>query len=379
METLTIAAETARFLADVRAGLSARPKRISCRWLYDAEGSRLFETIMSLPEYYLTRCEAGILEARKADILEALGDLAADGPRRILHVVDLGAGNGAKTRILLAHFRARGVLGSYLPVDICPDPLLDLARTLRRGLPGLAVRPLVGDWLEALDGLEAKVPGPKLALFLGSNIGNYDRRGAAELLASLRRRLTARDALLVGFDLRKDPARVIRAYSDSAGVTARFNLNLLDRINRELGGTFRREDFIHRATYEDGPGAARSHLVARRAHGVSLGVDGFRADFAAGETLHTESSFKYSTEEIGELARVSGFRVLAHFPDPEANFVDSLWRPDPAGNGGWVSAAGALAAGEGDGGQAQTEQRVGAGLGNRGSAAGPRDGVLHQL
>jgi dimethylhistidine N-methyltransferase len=331
----TASAEAARFLADVRAGLSARPKRIPCRWLYDAEGSRLFEAIMALPEYYLTRCETRILEIHKDGILEALrasdpGDGAAAGGRGgRRHVVDLGAGNGAKTRILLRHFRERGSLGCYLPVDVCPEPLQALALSLGRGLPGLPVRPLVGDWLEVLDGLDAGFPGPKLALFLGSNIGNHDRRSAIGFLSGLRARLSPRDALLVGFDLRKEPARVLRAYSDTAGVTARFNLNLLDRINRELGGTFRREDFLHRATYEEGPGEARSHLVARRALDATLGVDGFRAAFAAGEAIHTESSYKYSPEEIGSLAREAGFLVAAHFTDPEGAFLDSLWRPDP--------------------------------------------------
>ena len=328
-------AETGRFLADVRSGLSARPKRIPCRWLYDAEGSRLFEAIMALPEYYPTRCETRILEIHKDGILEALratdpGGVATSGGRGWRrHVVDLGAGNGAKTLILLRHFRDQESLGCYLPVDVCPEPLHALAQSLECRLPGLPVRPLVGDWLEALDGLDARFPGPRFALILGSNIGNYDRRSAIGFLSGLRARLSPEDALLVGFDLRKEPSRVLRAYSDPAGVTARFNLNLLDRINRELGGTFRREDFFHRATYEEGPGAARSYLVARRGLEATLGIDGFRAAFESGEAIHTESSYKYSPGEIGEMAREAGFLVAAHFTDPEEAFLDSLWRPDP--------------------------------------------------
>jgi dimethylhistidine N-methyltransferase len=313
-------AEREAFLRDVSRGLRARPKALSSRFFYDAEGSRLFEAIMGLPEYYLTSCEARILETRSGDILDAFGP-------EPFHLADLGAGNGAKTRLLLAQGLRSGSLLGYAPVDVSADALAKLASSLAAEHPGLRVDPLEGDYLEALSIHPSDPPGRRLVLFLGSNIGNFPRAPAVGFLRGLRAALGPGDGLLIGCDLRKEPRRILRAYSDSAGVTARFNLNLLERINRELDAGFRTEDFRHVAAYDEEGGEARSYLVSRRRHAVRIGAAGFTACFEEGEAIHTESSFKYSPEEIEAMARESGFAPKAHFRDPTGSFVDSLWFP----------------------------------------------------
>src|SRR5690606_22865846 len=219
------------FLRDVAEGLSRKPKSLPSSHLYDAAGSRIFEEIMELAAYYPTGCEEEILRANKKSILEAMRD-------KPFHLVDLGAGNGSKSRILVEHFQRSRALLSYVPVDISGDALDRLAASLRASLPGLSVQPLADEYSPALARLETAALGPKLVLFLGSTIGNFSRREAVSFLKSLRASLAPGDGLLVGFDLCKDPARILRAYDDASGVTARFNLNLLARINRELGGDF---------------------------------------------------------------------------------------------------------------------------------------------
>lgn len=325
MRPATAAAQ--EFLAEVRAGLSATPKRLPCRWFYDAEGSRLFEAITRQPEYYLTGCEASILKSRREDILRACVRGGLRSRRERFQLVDLGAGNGEKTRILLEHFLRQESLASYVPVDVSGEALEGLERAMRRSLPGLAVEPVEDDWMSALKGMDSTLAARKLVLFLGSNIGNLDRHEAGEFLSALRALLRPGDGLLIGFDLRKDPERILRAYSDAAGITARFNLNLLERINRELGGNFRLEDFRHRATYDQSLGVARSYLVARRTVEVRIAAARMSAHFRRDEAVHTESSWKFSYTEVESMARQAGFAVAAHFPDATDSFLDSLWFP----------------------------------------------------
>jgi dimethylhistidine N-methyltransferase len=320
--------EAVDFAADVREGLTRRPKRLSSRWFYDDEGSRLFEAIMDLPEYYLSRCEARILEDNREGILAALrGPWFRPRAETPLHVVDLGAGNGAKTGILLSHLRREKYLLSYLPVDVSRKALSRAVSTLRPILPGVPLLPLAGDWLEALEEFAPRLEARKLVLFLGSNIGNLDRDEAVGLLSGLRATLDPGDGLLVGFDLRKDPERILRAYSDSAGVTARFNLNLLTRMNRELGASFRLEDFRHQAHYDPLRGEARSYLVSRRSQAVPIPGAGITALFHGDEPIHTESSHKYTVLETDAMARASGFAVASRFLDPGESFLDALWVP----------------------------------------------------
>lgn len=312
------AADKMDFLRDVAEGLSCNPKSLPSRHLYDAEGSRIFEEIMGLAVYYPVRCEEEILRANKRAILEAMGS-------KPFHVVDLGAGNGSKSRILLEYFHRAGALLSYVPVDISGDALDRLSDSLRASIPGLPVQPLADEYFPALDRLEAAAMGPKLVLFLGSTIGNFSLGEAVSFLKSVRASLSPGDGLLIGFDLCKDPAKILKAYDDDTGVTARFNLNLLARINRELQGDFRLEGFHHHAVYDPVEKVARSYLVSARRQIVRLGAAGLAFSFDPWEAIHTENSFKYLSEETRGIAEAAGFREKAVFPDPAGYFLDAFW------------------------------------------------------
>lgn len=313
------AREEKLFLQHVVLGLSLTPKALSSRYFYDAVGSRIFEEIMALPEYYLTRSEASILSARREEILEAM-----DGG--LIHLIDLGAGNGEKTRFLIDHFHAWGSLINYVPVDISGEALRHLARNLLRDFPGLKVKPLEDGYLRGLDRFRPDPRGKRLVLFLGSNIGNFGRAESVRFLRDIRARLAPGDGLLVGFDLRKHPETILRAYDDAAGVTARFNLNLLERINRELEGDFDLGAFRHQAVYDDEDGAARSYLVSLASQQVHIGKARRSFAFGAGEAVHTENSYKFSRVEIAGMAHAAGFRIEAEFTDNRGYFLDSLLR-----------------------------------------------------
>lgn len=283
---------------------------------------------MALPEYYPTRCETGILLKDRQGILEAMNAGRTDGTEPF-QVVDLGAGNGAKTRILLDYLHPLGAVSAYVPIDISGSALDGLADKMRADLPGLRVEPIVGEYFQALETMRTLSPGRKLILFLGSTIGNFDRREANDFLRRLRQVLNPRDGLLIGFDLRKEPGRILRAYDDSLGVTSRFNLNILERINRELGGEFPLIQFQHHAVYDPEAGVARSYLVSCRDQTIRIRQAGRSFSFQAWEAIHTENSYKFSPGETSEMAQESGFRELALFWDTEGYFQDSFWRPTP--------------------------------------------------
>lgn len=292
------------FAQAVREGLARRPRGIPPRYLYDGRGSALFETICRLPEYYLTRIETALLE-RCADELPA-----ADT------VIELGCGHAVKTRIVLdALFRRRPRL-LYVPVDISRTALDDAAASLLRTYPGLSVRAIHAEYEQAFE----LVPGPPaLALFLGSNIGNFDPAGARRFLSALRGR-----SLLVGFDLEKDRAVLRAAYDDPAGVTAAFNLNLLDRINRVLGANFRTGRFRHLALYNEEEHRVEMHLESTARQTVRIGATGQTMEFEEGERLHTENSYKFSEDRIRALAASSGLRVERLWMDDRRWFALAL-------------------------------------------------------
>lgn len=312
------------FAADVRHGLMASPKRLPCRWLYDTEGSLLFEAICETPEYYVPRAERAILEAHA-------GDIAASLPPGST-LVELGSGNAAKTRILLEAFLARAPgRVRYAPIDISPSMLVSSSRQLLADYPRLDITGIAGTYEEGLGHLVAIEDQlgdvPRLILWLGSNVGNFGRAEAAAFMRDIRRGLRPDDRFLLGVDLRKDPAILAIAYDDPAGVTARFSLNILARINRELDGEFDLDDFRHRAVYDAADGRVALYLVARRGHRVEIGALDLTVSFAAGEAIHTEDSYKYDDREIAELARAGGFDVIERWTDPEVRFASVLMRP----------------------------------------------------
>lgn len=312
----------AAFARDVGVGLTAAPKWLPCRYFYDAQGSLLFEEICELPEYYLTRTERQILAERAPEI-------AGRFPEPIA-LVELGSGSAAKTRLLIEAFLRRHRCLRYVPVDISPSILEDSSLALLEEYPRLEIVAVAAEYADGLAHLRAVTDHPKLILWLGSNVGNLDRPRAAAFMRQVRRTMTERDRLLIGIDLRKERATLERAYDDSRGVTAQFNLNLLARINDELGGRFDLGAFRHRAIYNEALGRVEMHLESLRAQRVRIDALEMEVSFAAGETIHTENSYKYSPAEIEALCGTSGFRVEQQWLDDESRFSVNLLAPGMA-------------------------------------------------
>jgi dimethylhistidine N-methyltransferase len=309
------------FAEDVRAGLSASPKALPPKYFYDALGSQLFEAICLLPEYYPTRAETGIFETHAAAIVaEAASPVT---------VVELGSGSSIKTRLLLEALLARQGDLHYQPIDISETILTASASKLLGNYAGLRITAQVADYTRGLgavvrrpdEGVDERV----LVLFLGSNIGNYNPADARELLADVRRNLRAGDGLLLGADLKKPVAVLEAAYDDALGVTAAFNLNLLARINRELDADFDLRRFRHHAFFNEAESRIEMHLASRGAQRVTIRKLDLNVEFADGETIHTENSYKYDLDMLASLARGSGFESRRTWLDAEKRFSCNFW------------------------------------------------------
>lgn len=314
--------DTTAFAKDVADGLSQEPKSLSSRYFYDGEGSRLFQEIMNLPEYYLTRAEYEVLTENK----EAMArEFASAG---FFHLIDLGAGDALKTKILLQQLANQQSAFDYVPVDISGDAMQQLSNSLQTELPAVSVQAVVGEYFKALEWLQEHKAERKVVLFLGSNIGNFTADESRDFLCSVRSYLKPGDKLLIGIDLRKDPDKILRAYDDAAGVTAAFNMNLLRRINRELGGNFDLNQFRHYAMYNPGDGVMRSFLVSKIDQEVYICDTGRSFRFAAWEATHTENSHKYTLPQIQELGDACGFTLQTVFQDKNKQFADVLFSVD---------------------------------------------------
>ena len=298
--------QTSPFADDVLDGLSQHPKRLSPKYFYDAAGSELFEQITLLPEYYPTRTELSILRDRGGAISAILPKDAA--------LVEFGAGATTKVRLLLNQC----ALGAYVPVDISGDFLTAQADALRQDFPGLAIYPVAADFTAPFALPEAVAGLPKVGFFPGSTLGNFEPHEACSFLRSAREILGHGAQMVIGVDLEKDERVLYDAYNDKAGVTARFNLNVLHRINRELGGNFDISAFTHRAIYNRDRHRIEMHLISRKAQTARLLGRSF--SFRAGESIHTESSYKYSLERFAALARGSGWTPRTTWTDPGSMF-----------------------------------------------------------
>jgi dimethylhistidine N-methyltransferase len=298
---------SAAFADDVMAGLLAEPKHILPKYFYDERGSRLFEEITRLPEYYPTRTEIGILEAQAADIARLIPADAA--------LIEFGAGSSAKARILLREARQ---ISAYVPVDISAEFLSTEAMRLRQDLPDLAVLPVAADFTKPFELPAALGAKPRVGFFPGSTIGNFEPHEAHAFLRHAGALLGRGAVLIIGVDLVKDPAVLNAAYNDAAGVTAAFNLNLLERINRELDGAFDLSKFRHCAFYNREKQRVEMHLVSLVRQKVR--VMGKVIDFRRGETIHTEDSYKYSVELFRSHARSAGWTPAAFWLDPQKYF-----------------------------------------------------------
>jgi dimethylhistidine N-methyltransferase len=310
------------FAADILEGLSSAPKFLSSKYFYDDEGSRLFQQIMELPEYYLTRAEEEIFSAQTREIFDSFTSRS-----KSFDLIELGAGDGRKTAVLIDYFLKQKANFSYIPIDISAEAHKSLAENFSTKFPGLSIRAEVGDYFQILERLEDFTSRSKVILFLGSNIGNFSRDESIEFFRNLAAVMTPNDFLFTGFDLQKDPRTILQAYDDSQGVTAAFNLNLLTRINRELGADFNLERFSHYAIYRPTECAARSFLISREKQTVYIETAGRGFDFKAWEPIFMEISQKYNPEMIDELAAESGFTIAKNFFDSRNYYVNSLWQP----------------------------------------------------
>jgi L-histidine N-alpha-methyltransferase len=299
-----------RMLAEVAEGLALGQKELPPKYFYDQRGSELFEAITRLPEYYQTRTERALLEGWMPELIARLGTRT---------LVELGAGNAEKSRVILDAMRAAGTAELYVPIDVSATFLAQTAAQLRREYPRLLVEPVVADIGEELR-LPRRVPSPALFAFIGGTIGNFYPTAAIRLLARVRGAMAAQDRFLMGVDLRKDIARVEAAYNDAQGVTAEFNRNMLRVLNHELGADFDPGAFEHRAFYDRGSHRIEMHLVARRPQRVTIPGVGI-VEFAQGETLRTEISAKHDEGSVAELFRAAGLAVEAWRTDPNRLFA----------------------------------------------------------
>lgn len=307
------------FALDVLKGLSETPKRLNSRWIYDAEGSRLFAEICNLDEYYPTRCETEILTKHAKAILETTGDGALD-------LVDLGAGDGRKTGIVIEQARAMQRDLQFVPIDISEAAMKELVEKMGAKYDGLPIDGLVAEYFDGLHWLSRNNERSKLVLFLGSNIGNFNKPQARAFLRQLWDALNEGDYILIGFDLKKDIETLLWAYNDKSGTTAAFDLNLLARINRDLGGDFDLSQFRHFATYNVFSGAMESYLVSKTRQQVLIRELKQTFEFQPWEPVHTEYSYKYLDSDIMDLASSTGFTIVDRFYDSKHWFTDSLWR-----------------------------------------------------
>ncbi|MDW5287984.1 L-histidine N(alpha)-methyltransferase [Formosa sp. PL04] len=303
---------------EIIEGLTAEKKHIASKYFYDDAGSRIFQEIMQMQDYYLTDSEFEILSLQAAQIHHAL---KFSEP---FNIIELGAGDGFKTFKLLEYLVSKGIQFNYVPIDISQEAITMLSSKLKERLPELHIKPQVGDYFEILKEMSAETI-PNLLLFLGSNIGNYLKADAIDLLQLFYKNMNTGDKLLIGFDLKKNPITITNAYFDSYGITKRFNLNLLIRMNREFGADFKLDDFDFYCHYDPITGHVKSYLVSLKKQEVYFKALGELVLFNQNELIWTELSKKYGLTEIESLAITSGFKTNNHFLDCKHYFTDSLW------------------------------------------------------
>jgi dimethylhistidine N-methyltransferase len=315
------AIKKSQFAKDVMLGLSQNPKAVSSRYFYDEQGDKIFQQIMNMPEYYLTRSEHEIFSQQRKEICEAFNAFS-----EAFNLIEFGAGDGYKTKLLLSYLLENGADFTYYPVDISNHILEELSESLHSELPTLKVKPLNLEYFSALSKLSEMNKRRNVILFLGANIGNFHINEAGTFLQRVNWYSKKGDMFLLGLDLKKDPWIISAAYNDPHGITASFNLNLLDRMNRELGADFDTQQFMHHTFYEAVSGEVRSYLVSLKKQSVYFAALDWKTEFDAFEIIHTEISKKYSITELETLAKEQDFQILEHFTDDKKYFLDTLWK-----------------------------------------------------
>lgn len=311
MEVNTNSVFETLFGEEVYDGLTHSPKRLPSKFFYDKQGDSLFQRIMAMPEYYLTDCEFEILEKYKSEIT----DWFVNGTDPF-NLIELGAGDGKKTKILLRHLSGKKEKFNYFPVDISKNILEQLKNSLREELPQVSVSPLQGTYFEALKSIKRYNGTRNVILFLGSNIGNMGHQQAIDFLFKLRESMNRNDLLFIGFDQKKDPRTILNAYNDATGITEAFNKNILTRINRELEGNFDLDKFLHWEVYDPETGAAKSFLVSKVTQTVRIEKLEIELQFRQWEPIHTETSQKYDDNMVRWLTEEAELEIKAEFTDP---------------------------------------------------------------
>ena len=311
--------KTNRFYEDVVAGLQSTPKRLNSMYFYDANGDKLFQDLMACDEYYPTNCELEIFTEQTAAICQAM---MANGAA--FDLIELGAGDAMKSTFLLKYLLEQKADFSYLPIDISDNVITYLKNTLPVTLPGLQVTGLNGEYFDMLKKAASLSNRRKVVLFLGSNIGNMPVSDAEEFCREMRRHMSAGDMALIGIDLKKNPKTVLAAYNDQEGITKKFNLNLLERINRELDADFDINQFDHYPTYDPETGACKSYLISLADQQVKInGKENIH--FFKDEYTYMEISQKYSVMQSNQMASAAGFKPLNIFFDSKKWFIDAIW------------------------------------------------------
>ncbi|WP_339924140.1 L-histidine N(alpha)-methyltransferase [uncultured Cyclobacterium sp.] len=303
------------FKRDILEGLNSAPKQLSSKYFYDEKGSEIFQEIMQMKSYYLPGCETEILTEKSQEIISRL-------PNPTYDVVELGAGDGTKTALFLDALLKSEKTINYLPLDISPEILEVNKDFLIEKFPDLNILPIAGDYFETLEKIKPR-KNPKIVLFLGSNIGNFEGEKAVAFLKFVRQYLVKGDLFMLGADLKKHPQTILKAYDDPEGITKRFNLNLLHRINRELEGNFIPENYDHYASYDPLSGTTKSFLISKIKQNVQVG--GQAIDFEKNEPVHMEISQKYNISDLIQLRENAGFKTDHHFTDSQKYFSISLF------------------------------------------------------
>ena len=308
-----------QFLTDVLKGLQSDPKYLDSKYFYDKKGDELFQKIMSSDEYYLTNAEMEIFSTQQA----AIADEVLKNTNQ-LDVIEFGPGDAIKSVHLLKELTERKSIANYFPIDISKNIIGLLNETLPRQIPGVAIHGLAGEYFEMLSSVHNISSNKKLVLFLGANIGNFKFNEMPHFLQKLRSSLSPGDVVLIGFDLKKNPRKILAAYNDQEGYTREFNLNLLSRINKELKGNFAVDNFEHYAMYDPSSGACKSFLISLKSQNIT--INGTEINFEKDEPVFMEISQKYSVKEINEFAQKTGFKNNADFFDRNHYFVDVILR-----------------------------------------------------
>lgn len=321
MQDKMVTAKQTAFGNEVSEGLTAFPKHLSSKYFYDETGDKLFQDIMAMPEYYLTDSELEIFNNHKSRIVQLFSESGKE-----FSLFELGAGDGKKTKILLQELLDQESSFDYRPIDISQNALDQLEATINKELPKVCINPLQGTYDNTLAAMAAQNLKRKVILFLGSNIGNLLHPQAVEFLSKLKDTMNTDDLLFMGMDQKKNPQTILDAYNDKTGITAAFNKNVLTRINKELGGNFDLDNFLHWEVYDPETGTAKSYLIAKESCTVRIEDLDMEVGFKAWETIHTEISQKYDDDVVKWLAKQAGLKITASFTDDNQYYKNYVFK-----------------------------------------------------